>query len=265
MQCNKFHLISFVGKNNPGFLNLRFYDLRKNKVTRIYLPTREKNSKSFRFDFNLDNVYVDMEDGHFIVSKNSDDHAQNVALGFSVSVLFSLCQPYPQSETTVSPSHQILVNPAPVVNATDRHESNSGNIEPLEFPKEVNRSIPKPRYKPSDWRTIRKKSYCNVDLVMTSAVGYWYYSKYPVYYEADMSSDFHCRDRGLVWDEERCEGDFSKGVDDSENSKDEDLEEAYNNDLMTLEEFMQEEGVHMKPKALSKGQSLEEIQTAKSF
>ena len=168
-------------------------------MRRISLPSQDKYSKSFRFDFNLDDVYVDLENGHLTVSKNSIDHAQNVALGFSVCVLFSLCQPYPP--TQVSVSHQIAVKPP--------------SIPPREFPQ--------PRYKASDWRTPRKTLYSNDDLVFASAVGYWYYSKYPIYYESEVSSDFSCR-KFLVWKEKICKGDFSKGIDDS--GKDEETDSS---------------------------------------
>ncbi len=168
---------NYSDQKNPGFLHVKFFNLRTKKIKLINVPSRKRAHESFQFDFDVGDVYVDMGIGTMIVSKDTDDLPQNIALGFAVPMLFTLCQPRPPNFV---PNHQ---QPRPTTatfaRATDQHRRMHTN-----------------------------------DLVFLYGMGYYYTPWYPVYYDSlgTMGTSVQCADE-LCWDADVCEGDYGAGVD----------------------------------------------------
>ena len=88
-------LFSSTGVTNPGFLHVKVYNLRTQKVQVVNTPAKnpKKRGSSFSFSFRVAGAKVDLQRGSMEFSKRVEWMASSVALGFSIPLLSVLCQP----------------------------------------------------------------------------------------------------------------------------------------------------------------------------
>ena len=160
-------------------MHLKFFNLRQEKAHIQNIPSQSQSGAPFRFDFDLDDLYVDMAGGSIIVSEKTVDLPQNVALGFAIPLLFSICQPrtlkYSPSETK---------------------------------PREPELCFQR--------RSAVHRQLLTDDLILLDYIGYHYIPAYPVYWETyDENAPYMFSDSPLVWDMNACSGDFGNDLDSS--------------------------------------------------
>ena len=80
---------------NPGFLQVRFYNLRNHTLQLVEVPSRQVKTDPYNFSFKLGHVTYDMTSGLVdMVTGGSRNKAANITAGFAVAMLFSLCNPW---------------------------------------------------------------------------------------------------------------------------------------------------------------------------
>ena len=87
--------IIFAATLNPGFLQVRFYNLRSHTLQLVEVPSRQNKTGPFNFTFKLGDVTYDMTSGLVdMTSGGGANRAANLTSGIAVAMLFSLCNPW---------------------------------------------------------------------------------------------------------------------------------------------------------------------------
>ncbi len=63
--------IIILARDNPGFLYIKYTNMRMGKAWIGYLPTRHYKMEPFSFRIRIDNVTVDLKNGEIFVDKVS--------------------------------------------------------------------------------------------------------------------------------------------------------------------------------------------------
>ena len=91
---------------SPGNFSVRFYLLR-GATTKWSKSVQSLPDRNGDFSFQLESATVDLRTGTVSVAADTEDVVQNLCLGFSVAVLYVLCQPRPvQKESGQHPADE---------------------------------------------------------------------------------------------------------------------------------------------------------------
>ena len=92
---------------NPGYFKMFFKNLRTGITENITMPRGSitrflYHTRQYRFSINDEQMHVDLDKGHIVISPKTTDVLQNVTLAFATSMLYLMVQPRPKDVETAT-------------------------------------------------------------------------------------------------------------------------------------------------------------------
>ncbi len=79
---------------NPGYLKVKFFNLVHGQTESVHLMKQSP----LHFTINIQSVRMDLQNATMQIEAGCKEIAESIALGLSVSLLFTLCEPQPQKK-----------------------------------------------------------------------------------------------------------------------------------------------------------------------